>query len=259
MFYIFYKTVNLVNGNYYYGKHQTRNAYDGYLGSGLNLHKAIVKYGVDSFKRYDIFYAFSNDILGDMEKALVTESVISDPKSYNIALGGQGGNLGSEVNKIIGLKSSLYNKGKTKSTEHRKKLSESRLGTKRSKYVTEKIKATKKAWSDEKRDEFSKKMSELNKGNKNSFFGKKHTNESKRAIGYSKDHSGPNNPNYGNKHSDETKKKISETKKATSTSGNHPNARIITLCGVTYNSISECCHLTGYSKKKVYKMLNEEN
>ena len=51
--YIFYKTVNTKNGKYYYGSH-SGNVNDGYLGSGLALAEAIVKYGKGSFIRYDL-------------------------------------------------------------------------------------------------------------------------------------------------------------------------------------------------------------
>lgn len=36
-YYTIYKTTNLINGKIYIGKHQTKDPYDSYLGSGKRL------------------------------------------------------------------------------------------------------------------------------------------------------------------------------------------------------------------------------
>ncbi len=41
MYYVIYKTTNLVNGKFYIGKHQTNDLNDGYIGSGKILRLAI--------------------------------------------------------------------------------------------------------------------------------------------------------------------------------------------------------------------------
>ncbi|MFW6377455.1 MAG: GIY-YIG nuclease family protein [bacterium] len=50
--YIIYKIINLINYKFYIGKHKCEfEEFDGYLGSGLNLQRAIKKYGKENFKR----------------------------------------------------------------------------------------------------------------------------------------------------------------------------------------------------------------
>lgn len=59
-------------------------------------------------------------------------------------------------------------------------------------------------------------MSEIEQGEKNHFYGKHHSDETKRRISEAKKgkHVGENNPNYGKKHSEEIRKKISEQLKS---------------------------------------------
>lgn len=93
MYFIIYKTTNLIDGKIYIGKHKSKDLeFDGYLGSGLRLNRAISKYGVDNFKR-ETLYIYNNDKeCSDKERELVNESFCDRDDTYNIALGGTGGN-----------------------------------------------------------------------------------------------------------------------------------------------------------------------
>jgi len=62
---IFYITINLCNGKFYFGVHLTNpEVFDGYIGGGIYrqslankdiaFHKAVRKYGYDNFKRTTI-------------------------------------------------------------------------------------------------------------------------------------------------------------------------------------------------------------
>ena len=51
LYYIIYKTTNILNGKYYIGKHITENLNDEYISSGIALKKAIQKYGKEYFKK----------------------------------------------------------------------------------------------------------------------------------------------------------------------------------------------------------------
>ena len=48
--YYIYKTTNLINGKYYFGMHCTDNLNDGYIGSGTQLKRSIIKHGKENFK-----------------------------------------------------------------------------------------------------------------------------------------------------------------------------------------------------------------
>ena len=94
MYYIIYKTTNIVNNKIYIGKHKTDNLNDGYLGSGTVLLRSIEKYGRDKFKK-EVLYTFnSEEEMNLMEEKIVDKEFISRKDTYNLATGGQGGSLG---------------------------------------------------------------------------------------------------------------------------------------------------------------------
>lgn len=88
MYYLIYKTTNLINGKFYIGKHQTNDLNDGYVGSGKLLKRAIAKYGPDSFKTEIIELCTTEAHMNIAEKIyVVTDSEVS----YNLCPGGRGG------------------------------------------------------------------------------------------------------------------------------------------------------------------------
>ena len=95
-YYIVYQTTCLVNGKIYVGQHQTDDIHDGYLGSGKNLRKAIIKYGKDSFVREVIAIFDNKTAMNDLEILLVNESFINRPDTYNMVVGGRESNVGIE-------------------------------------------------------------------------------------------------------------------------------------------------------------------
>lgn len=139
--YYFYKTINLVNSKYYYGVHQTTNLYDGYLGSGKLLKKAVKKYGRINFKKIILAIFDNKQEMYDYEKFFITEKIILDNQSYNLVSGGIGG-ISEETrikisNSLKGNQNSATTKlGKPRnkrgafSIEHKRKISESLLGRK---------------------------------------------------------------------------------------------------------------------------------
>ena len=103
-----------------------------------------------------------------------------------------------------------------------------------------------------------KKLSEAHKhklrlahlGDKNHFYGKKHTKETRKKI--SKNHhdvSGENNPIFGTKRSDETKQKIRDSKRKYMRS-------VIAPDGTVYESIKEAVRETGTPRTTMKKYLD---
>lgn len=85
-----YKTTNLINGKYYYGKHVAKTIPNKYLGSGTVFLKALKKYGRSNFNKEILQFYTSKEECAIAERILVNENVVNDPRSYNIALGGGG-------------------------------------------------------------------------------------------------------------------------------------------------------------------------
>lgn len=85
---IVYKTTNLINGKFYVGKH-TRDD-PTYLGSGVILHRAIRKYGLENFKRETLCECESEEELDEKERYWI-EKLEARIKGYNIGQGGSGG------------------------------------------------------------------------------------------------------------------------------------------------------------------------
>jgi len=98
----------------------------------------------------------------------------------------------------------LKNKGKKRTEEFKKYLSEINSGEKNKFYgkihsEEAKEKISKKNTGKKRTEEVKQKMSEIFSGENNPFYGKKHSDESRAKISQNHaDHSGEKNPNYGN-------------------------------------------------------------
>ena len=79
-----YKTTNLINGKRYIGKSRYNNPE--YYGSGINISRAIKKYGKENFIK-EILEECSEDMVDERERYHIS---LNEPE-YNIAAGGNGG------------------------------------------------------------------------------------------------------------------------------------------------------------------------
>jgi hypothetical protein len=89
MRYLIYKITNKINGRYYIGRHRTNNINDSYLGSGKAIINAVKKYGVEIFSKEIIAESWNESDLWELEKLIVNEDIVKDPKSYNMTYGGK--------------------------------------------------------------------------------------------------------------------------------------------------------------------------
>jgi group I intron endonuclease len=205
MFYIIYKTINLLNGKIYLGKHQTDNLEDYYLGSGLLITEAIKKYGKNNFKK-EILFIFDNEKeMNSKEKELITEEIVKDPNYYNIALGGEGGPLfkNKKHSEETKKKMSQSKKGKTTPEETKKKLSAKLSGRTFSEETKKKMSESKLKMTEETKDKMKKnalnRSPELQRKMTEASTGWNHSLETKKKLSQ-----------VASNRSTETKKKMSE-------------------------------------------------
>ena len=156
----------------------SRHIDDGYFGSGHHLQRALIKYGYESFKK-EILWTFGTaKQCFAKEREIVNEEFIARADTYNIVLGGKGGNLGKQAN----AKKSKKLMGHTVSEETRRKISKANKGN------------------------------AYRLGGKHTEETKKKLSEHRRKNSLSK---GKNNPMYGKTHSEETKQKMRKPHKTT--------------------------------------------
>ena len=86
----FYKITNTLNNHYYYGVHCTDNLDDGYMGSGVRLHLAYKKYGIENFTKDILKFFDTNKEAYEYEAEVVTDSLVNDKECYNLCEGGFG-------------------------------------------------------------------------------------------------------------------------------------------------------------------------
>lgn len=178
-YYILYKTTNLISGKYYIGCHQTNNLNDGYIGSGKLLKSAIKKYGRENFKCEILSFYDNKDDMFAAEQKIVNESLVKDDLSYNLKIGGSGGNPG-----IVGAFSGRKHTDESKEKIRQKALQQVTPASKHEKLV-------KNNWAKRNPEQHHKHVSKISKYPKSeehkeklrqNALGKKHTEETKQKM-----------------------------------------------------------------------------
>lgn len=148
-----YKTTNLINNKIYIGQHKANKFTEEYKGSGIHLKRAFQKDGFENFKVELIEECFDKDNLNEKEVYWIKyyRELLGNENLYNIKNGGQYGHCmkdkhHSEESK---LKSSIANKGQKRSKLTRQRLKENHANI---------------------------------NGPNNPFFGKKHSEETKKLL-----------------------------------------------------------------------------
>ena len=168
-----YLTTNLINNKKYIGKH--KGYYDkNYFGSGLLITKALNKYGTKNFKVDILKYCYTLKELNYMEKYYIDlYNACESNKYYNIASGGDGGNL------IYGYTKEQMQAFKDKMSKITSRENNGMYGKKHNIISIEKMSIARKESIDKyKTKEFREKMSEVTSGSKNGMYGKKHSKKS---------------------------------------------------------------------------------
>lgn len=91
MYHYVYKVLNLINGNYYIGKHSSRTLDNSYLGSGKYLKLAIEKYGSHNFKKEILHECETPEDASNLEREIIGDLWTTDSLCYNLKAGGEGG------------------------------------------------------------------------------------------------------------------------------------------------------------------------
>jgi group I intron endonuclease len=229
-YFLIYKTTNNINGKIYIGKHKTKNFNDGYLGSGILLKLAMEKYGIENFTREIIYICKTEEDMNLKEKEIITEEFIKDCNTYNIALGGQGGNLGDAVNQKIGITMSKLLKDKKKTPQHINVISLSKKGKKVSEETKNSIKKTIKKLRQNTDEETRKKLF-AHYAEENGFYQKTHSEESKQKI----------------------RDAIGDSRKGSK----NPKAMPVTFRGKSFGCKKDCAEFFNISKYKLNKLLGE--
>ena len=216
LYYIIYKTTNILNGKYYIGKHITENLNDEYIGSGIALKKAIQKYGKEYFKK-EILYIFDNELqMNETEKKIVNCNLIKNEGTYNIALGGNGGCIVLTETHPLRDQTIKKIKQSTNTDENKQKRRELAIKNHQSKKIgmygkkqTQHQKETVSKALSGRNITWGEKISKALKGRRSQNKGKKlNLTEEQRKL-RSERHKGKIPWNKGKKHSIETKNKIS--------------------------------------------------
>lgn len=162
MIHYIYETRNKINNKIYVGVRSSKHFDDGYFGSGILLKRAINKYGIENFNKRILWVFGSAESAYQKEYEIVDKSFVKRKDTYNIAIGGKGGNLGDVVNK----KKSELSMGHFVSEDTKRKIAEANKGNSFAKGVK---------WSEESK----KRLSDACKGRKAPNKGVPHSEKTK--------------------------------------------------------------------------------
>lgn len=184
-----YITTNLITNQKYIGKHYgTEN--DSYLGSGLILQRAIQKYGKSNFERKILYISKDAQENSLKEKEFIKKyNAVADKNFYNIAEGGDGGDI------FHNLPIEQQEKIREKVKKQYSGSGNPMYGKHHSEETKEKLRKIDKTYTQT--EKYRHNMSKSVSGEKNGMYGKHHTELSKQKMSQAKigKHLGKENSN----------------------------------------------------------------
>ncbi len=179
------------------------------------LNNSIRKHGRENFSIHE-FQKMENQkqwALDGLETHYIAKYHTQDPTyGYNIAPGGKGGKHAPETLEKIkqsNIKAKAHLKGVPLSEEHRQKISKGLTGLKKTEETKQKIAQSHRGMITS--DETKKLLSDMNTGEKNPFFGKRHSESTIKKMSDGK--KGEKNPFHGKHHTEASRRLMSEANK----------------------------------------------
>jgi hypothetical protein len=156
-----YKITNLINGKIYIGKDEGDRS--DYMGSGKLIRLAIKKYGLKNFQKEIVESVNDKELLKEREIFWIDYyNAIDKSIGYNIAVGGHGGDTMTHHPDLSEIRKKVSNamKGRVMTDAHKESLRKNHA-SKKDPYYSEKISAGLKGKP--KSEEHKRKLSEANK------------------------------------------------------------------------------------------------
>lgn len=165
MYFTVYQITNNLNNKIYVGMHQTEDLDDEYMGSGIAIQRAYTKYGKEHFTKKILYIFDSRNEMMKKEIEIVSESFVRRIDTYNIKLGGIGGNEPGHMSKEGYERMMAANKNKIISKETRKKMSIAHKGfVQTNEHIEKRATVLRGIKRGPRSDEWSRKISESLKG-----------------------------------------------------------------------------------------------
>lgn len=263
--FIVYEIRNNINEKLYIGQYSGNN-FDSYYGSGKLIKAAINKYGLDNFTKTILEECNNKNDLNDKEVFWIKEKN-SILYGYNLTEGGTGGDTSQFIdyneNWVENQRISTKKYWDNLSEDERRYRSESVSGDRNGMYGKEGYWKGKMIPKEMIEKQLENRRTYVGENNPN-WKGGTSFKYCKCGIKISpisntcikcKDQSGGSNPFFGKQHSEETKKKLSEKRKGKKP----PNIKPVSIDGIEYKSISEATRQLGICGATILWRINSKN
>ena len=262
---IVYEIKNKINGKSYIGQHASDDL-SNYWGSGNLIKSAINKYGIDNFDRVILERCVSKEELNEREKYWIDKNN-TIKNGYNLTEGGTGGDTSQFIDYSDEWKEKQMQNAKdywnNLSDDDKKNRSQKMLGDKNPMFGKEgfwKGKKIPKEIIQKSIDNRRRYVGEQNPNWKGGVSKKKckcgkDISSNTENCTECRDRTGMNNSFYGKHHSEETKKKLSEKRK-----GKKPtNMTQVEIDNIVYDSLAEASRQTGIPSPTILWRINSKN